>query len=395
MAKIVTVFGTRPEAIKLAPLLEALGARNDRVQSRVCVTAQHRGMLDQMLAGFSVSPDYDLDVMTEGQSPSQVAARVLERLAPVLDAERPDWVVVQGDTTTTLAAALSAKYAGARVAHVEAGLRTFDRMQPFPEEINRQAVTRIADLHLAPTPLARRNLLREGVDPASVRVTGNTAIDALRRTIGSRDFRHNGQPWDHLPRQRRVILLTAHRRENHGPPLREICAAAKELAQRFDERVQIFYPVHPSGAVRRAVACTLDDTPNIGLLEPLDYAQLVRLMVRADLVITDSGGLQEEAPYLGKPVLVLRNVTERPEAIEAGVARLVGSCRKRIVTEATRLLSDPRQYARMARRAPVFGDGRAAERIARALLGEAVTDWTPAGAEQPSLWPFDEREADA
>lgn len=382
MTRTLTVFGTRPEAIKLAPVLEALAARGDEITSRICVTAQHRGMLDQMLTGFGLSPDHDLDVMTAGQTPTQVAARVLERLAPVLAHERPDWVIVQGDTTTTLAAALGARYAGVKVAHVEAGLRTFDPGQPFPEEINRQAVGRLADLHLAPTPTAKANLIGEGIDPRTVRVTGNTAIDALRRTISSIDFRVNGNPWDRVPRDRRVVLVTAHRRENHGAPLLEICGAVHQIAAQYGDGIRIFYPVHPSRAVRETAAELLGNVPNVVLLDPLDYPQLVRLMVRADLVITDSGGLQEEAPYLGKPVLVLRNVTERPEAVEAGVARLVGSQRERIVTESCRLLDDIEVYARMARRSLVFGDGRAADRIARALLGEAAADWDPDVADQ-------------
>ncbi len=378
MVRILSVFGTRPEAIKLAPVIRALSTRADRVVSRVCVTAQHRGMLDQMLGHFSIRPDHDLDIMTEGQSPAHVTSRVLAGMEPVLRAERPDWVLVQGDTTTALAAALAAKYAGVSVGHVEAGLRTHDRLQPFPEEINRQAVTRLAELHFAPTPGAKANLLREGVDPRRIIVSGNPVIDALTQTVAELDPRRDGYLWDALPEGSRIVLVTAHRRENLGTPLREICLALKALAERFAGTVTIFYPVHPRREVHRVAHELLREVPNIRLILPLDYRALIHLMLRCEIIITDSGGLQEEAPHLGKPVLVLRNVTERPEAVAAGTVRLVGVALERIVEETARLLEDRVAYSQMARPVQLYGDGRASERIVRALLGEPVSEWAPA-----------------
>ncbi len=377
MLRVLSVFGTRPETIKLAPVIRALAEHSDCIVSRVCVTAQHRGMLDQMLRQFAITPHYDLNVMTSGQSPVQVVSRILARLESVVADERPDWVLVQGDTTTTLAAALAAKYAGACVAHVEAGLRTFDRHQPFPEELNRVAVSRLADLHFAPTPRAKANLVQEGTPEALVLVTGNTGIDALRQTLAAMDPQQNGDPWSHLPHDHRVLLMTAHRRENLGEPLHEICQAMQTIAARYEDRLHIFCPVHPKPEVRQIAHGLLGKTGNVRLMEPLDYPQLVRLMVRSQVVITDSGGIQEEAPYLGKPVLVLRSVTERPEALDAGVAMLVGNGRRRIVAEAVHLLDDPGAYRRMARPLSPFGDGHAAERIVNALLGHPVPDWVP------------------
>ncbi len=375
--KVLTVLGTRPEAIKTAPLIHALSAREDRVISRVCVTAQHRGMLDQVLHRFSIEPDHDLDLMTADQSASQVTARVLEKLTPVLDAERPDWVVVQGDTATTCASALAARLSGIQVAHVEAGLRSFDPDQPFPEELQRKVVTALAGLHFAPTPRARRNLLDEGIAPERIVVSGNTGIDALYRVVDELERKDDPCPWDDLPVATDVILATVHRRENLGAPLEQIGRALATIAGLYGDAVQLVCPVHPRPEVGAAVRRALGRLANVRLIEPLDYPNLVRLMLRCELVITDSGGLQEEAPPLGKPVLVLREVTERPEGVDAGSAVLVGASHDRIVQSARRLLEDPRAYARASRPAELYGDGRAAERIARTLLREHTDEWAP------------------
>ncbi|MGQ9680975.1 MAG: non-hydrolyzing UDP-N-acetylglucosamine 2-epimerase [Anaerolineae bacterium] len=367
--KALTILGTRPEAVKLAPVLHAL-QRTDGVVSRLCVTGQHRQMLDPLLSFFHLQPDYDLAVMEERQTLAQVASAVLVRLEPVLASERPDWVLVQGDTTTAAAAALGAHYAGVRVGHVEAGLRTGDKWQPFPEEVNRRLVSVVADLHLAPTARARDHLLAEGAAPANIVVTGNPVIDALYWTLA--------QPPRPAPALEaalagaegaRVILVTAHRRENHGAPLERICWALRDLAARYGERLRIVYPVHLNPAVREPVQRLLGGVSGIALTPPLDYPELVRLLQRADLVLTDSGGLQEEGPALGKPVLVLREVTERPEAVAAGAARLVGTGREAIVAAVVQLLEDDSVYAQMARAVSPYGDGHAAERIVQALLG--------------------------
>jgi UDP-N-acetylglucosamine 2-epimerase (non-hydrolysing) len=306
-----------------------------------------------------------------------VAALVLDRRGQVIAAEKPDWVLVQGDTTTTAAAALAASYSGVKVGHVEAGLRTFDRTQPFPEEINRLAVSAIADLHFAPTPLARMNLLREGVSPDRVIVTGNSGIDALLYAVEHLDPRRDGLPWRHVPRHVRVVLATAHRRENLGSPLREICAALGEIAELHGDGVRILFPLHPRPDARPIVESILGRRANVILCEPLDYHGMVQSLLRCEFLLTDSGGLQEEAPYLGKPVLVLRNVSERPEGVHGGTARLIGVSRDAIVREASRLLNCAETRARMSRRIPYYGDGRAADRIVAALLNEPVSEWLP------------------
>ena len=367
--RVLSVFGTRPEAIKMAPVIKALSG-NPRVVSRVCVTAQHRRLLDQVLAHFSIHPDHDLDVMTPDQTSAQVASRVLSRLEPVIREERPDWVLVQGDTTSTLAAALAASYGGTKLAHVEAGLRSFDIRQPFPEEHNRRLVSGLADLHFAPTEVARANLLREGIEPQRILVTGNTGIDALYQTLGELDRLDNGdeKPWDPLPIGRRVILATVHRHENLGPVFEEICHALSTIATRFRDDVYFVCPLHPRREVQVTAHGLLGHCPNIRLLEPLGYLHLVGLLRNCDMVVTDSGGLQEEAPPLGKPVLVLRNVTERPEGLAAGSARLAGTRAKGIIREASRILQDRGLYAQMARPSEPYGDGHAAQRIVSALL---------------------------
>ncbi len=362
--RIMPIFGTRPEAIKMAPVVQALCA-DPCFETTVVVTAQHRGLLDDVLGVFGLVPAIDLDLMRPGQSPTAVAARVLLALEPLLDQQRPDWVLVQGDTTTVMAAALAAHYAGVRVGHVEAGLRSFDRRNPFPEEANRVVTGHLSDLHFAPTPRARDNLVCEGIDPRHVLVTGNTVVDALR-WVAAQPWRPAADdPLAGLPEGKRWILVTAHRRESFGEPLADICIALERLAERGD--VHLIYPVHPNPRVHGPVHARLGDHPAVTLLPPLTYRPLVWLLARAALVLTDSGGIQEEAPALGKPVLVLRETTERPEAIEAGLAELVGTDPARIVAAAERLLDDPETYAAMARVESIYGDGRAAERIVRAL----------------------------
>jgi UDP-N-acetylglucosamine 2-epimerase (non-hydrolysing) len=357
----------------MAPVIRELRRRSGRVDCRVCVTAQHRQLLDQVLHLFGIVPDHDLDVMAEDQSPTRVAAAILTRLEPVLQAERPDWVLVQGDTTTVLAAAVAAYYARARVAHIEAGLRTYDRWQPFPEEINRRVASAVADLHLAPTDWARDNLLREGVPGECIRVTGNPVIDALQ-WAASMPYDPAGGPLEALPRHARLLLVTAHRRENFRQPLEEICLALGDLAEAADG-LHIVYPVHPNPNVQATVHRLLGERPNVTLTPPLDYLPLVHLLERACLVLTDSGGLQEEAPALGKPVLVLREVTERPEGVAAGTVQVVGTGREGIVNAARRLLDDEQAYAAMSCAVNPYGDGRAAGRIVAALLGEESEPW--------------------
>lgn len=362
MLKVLSVFGTRPEAIKMAPVVRELARYPELVESRVCVTAQHRELLDQVLRTFRIRPDYDLGIMAPDQGLSEVAARVLGGLDGVLAEFGPDWVVVQGDTTTTLAGALAGFHRGARVAHVEAGLRTPDRRLPFPEEMNRRLVATLADFHFAPTEAARRHLLAEGVDDGAIAVTGNTSIDALLCVAG------RGAPADPLAAdQRRLVLVTAHRRESFGAPLRAVCDAIRRLA-RARADIRFVYPVHPNPDVVGPVHRALGDLANVSLTEPLEYVALVHLLQRSYLVLTDSGGLQEEAPSLGKPVLVLRDVTERPEAVEAGTARLVGTEPDVICAWVERLLDDPVTYAAMARAVNPYGDGQAALRIVRRLL---------------------------
>ena len=371
--RVLSVFGTRPEAVKMAPVVLAL-RRAEGVESLVCVTAQHRQMLDQVLELFDIRPDVDLDLMREDQSLAELSAAIFSRLDPVLADLKPDWVLVQGDTTTVAVTALLAYYRRIKVGHVEAGLRTHDKWQPFPEEINRRVAGVAADLHFAATEWARQNLLREGVDEKTVLVTGNPVIDALQVVAAQAEPREVSQLLERLAIRRletgglatrRLLLVTAHRRENFGPPLENICLALKELAGRGD--VEIVYPVHLNPNVRGPVKRLLEDAPHVTLLPPLDYLPLVHLMKHATLVLTDSGGIQEEAPAFGVPTLVLREVTERPEGVEAGTLKLVGTDQGRILAAANRLLDDPAAYAEMAKAANPFGDGHAAERIVGAL----------------------------
>ena len=366
--KILTVFGTRPEAIKLFPLVHRL-ARDDRFIGRVCISAQHREMLDQVLDIAGIVPDHDLDLMTPGQTLDALTARALVEIGKVLDLEQPDWVVVQGDTTTVMAGAIAAYYRKIPVCHVEAGLRSGDIHHPWPEEVNRRVVGSFAALHCAPTTTARDALLRENVDPATVHVTGNTVIDALQwvtARVGDSPALADGlRALEERFAGRRIIGVTSHRRENFGEGMQAIAKAVKSIASRQD--VAVIFPVHLNPQVRAVMKAELVGLDNVALLEPLDYPQFARLLDISHLMLTDSGGVQEEAPALGKPVLVMRETTERPEGIAAGTARLVGTDADRIVRETNRLLDDPAAYAAMAQAHNPFGDGRAAERIADLL----------------------------
>ncbi|MDD2695608.1 MAG: UDP-N-acetylglucosamine 2-epimerase (non-hydrolyzing) [Anaerolineales bacterium] len=373
--RVLSIFGTRPEAVKMAPVVRALAdASGD--ESLVCVTAQHREMLDQVTGLFGIQPDIDLDLMRPDQSLAEMTAAIFTHLDPVLARLKPDWVLVQGDTTTVMAAALLAYYRRVRVGHVEAGLRTGDKWQPFPEEINRRVAGVVTDLHFAPTEWARQNLLREAVPANRVVVTGNPVIDALRYVASLPPTPEVGALLERIgmvsasgePSGARLVLVTAHRRENFGRPLEAICAALRAIAEYYGESLRVVYPVHLNPNVQEPVYRLLAGVPNIFLLPPMDYLPWVHLIKRATLMLTDSGGLQEEAPGLGVPVLVLREVTERPEGVQAGTVRLVGADAKRILSETRRLLDDPQAYAVMAHAVNPYGDGQAAPRIVQALL---------------------------
>ncbi len=370
MKQILVVFGTRPEVIKLAPVISALRARSRECRVSLCATGQHRSMLDDALAAFDLSADYDHDLMQPGQHPGELVGRLMLGLTPLINDLNPDVVVVQGDTSTAMCGALAGFMCRAKVAHVEAGLRTRDKQAPFPEEVNRRVVGVVADYHFAPTSRARDHLLGEGVPAETVFLTGNTVVDALywmRDKIVRRP----------LPKQLkigdgRLILVTAHRRESFGEPFRELCQALRDLAQRYED-VQLLYPVHLNPNVQQPVREILGDCERVHLVEPLSYPDLVAALTRCYLVLTDSGGIQEEAPALGKPTLVLREKTERPEAVATGVVRLVGTSREKIVDEASRLLDDQQVYQQMARPVHVYGDGKAAERICDVLLRGRMT----------------------
>jgi UDP-N-acetylglucosamine 2-epimerase (non-hydrolysing) len=379
--RVMVVFGTRPEAIKVAPLIRALAA-TPWLQPVVAVTAQHRRILDQVLDLFAIRPNYDLDIMRSGQTLTDVTVGALDGLGPVLADAGPDLVVVQGDTTTTFAAALAAFYRQIPVVHLEAGLRTGDVLSPYPEEMNRRLTSQLTSLHLAPTPTARANLLAEGVKPDSVVVTGNTVIDALHWTVGRRvPYREQelaGLDADPRP----VLLVTAHRRESWGEPMATVGAALADLA-RSEPELLIVLPVHPNPRVRQALLPAVTGLDNVVVVEPLAYGEFARLLDRATIVLTDSGGVQEEAPSLGKPVLVMRDTTERPEAVAAGTARLVGTDHDQILAGVRRLLHDPAQYAAMANAVNPYGDGQAAERSCQAIaqflgLDATVREFTPA-----------------
>ena len=375
--RVLSVFGTRPEAIKMCPLALELQKR-DTFESRVCVTAQHREMLDSVLAVFGVKPDYDLDLMEPGQTPASVTAKILERIGAVLREAQPDVVLVHGDTTTAFSAALAAFYEKQHVGHVEAGLRTGDRWSPYPEELNRRLIADLAELHFAPTARNRENLAREGVTDG-VFVTGNTVIDAMAYTVNGAPF--SSAALNALDFSRKIIAMTCHRRENYGAPMEQIFSAVAALAAAHPE-ITVVYPVHPSPTVRGTAERMLGNIENIRLIEPLDAADMHKLMDRSYFVMTDSGGLQEEAPALGKPVLVLRRETERPEAVAAGTVALAGTERENILRLAEALLTDADAYAAMAHAVNPYGDGSACRRIADALeyrfglRGEPPADFT-------------------
>ncbi|MBF0231960.1 MAG: UDP-N-acetylglucosamine 2-epimerase (non-hydrolyzing) [Desulfamplus sp.] len=380
MRKILIIFGTRPEAIKMAPIIKAFDKHPDQFRSQVCVTAQHRQMLDQVLNLFEIKPDYDLDIMKPGQNLFDVTCNVLQGLKTVLEKDIPDLVLVHGDTTTTMAASLAAFYSGIPVGHVEAGLRTNNKHAPFPEEINRRIASVLTDLHFSPTESAGNNLLREGVSPERIFVTGNTVIDALLMTLEKirsenleskiaanliEAFPCLSKVWNNdtqNAKESRLILITGHRRENFGQGFENICHALKAIAASNPD-VQIVYPVHLNPQVQEPVKRILSKSSNIHLIAPLDYLPFVYLMHRSYMIITDSGGVQEEAPSLGKPVLVMRDTTERPEAVQAGTVKLVGTDGKKIIDEATRLLIDSCAYEEMSRAYNPYGDGNAADRI--------------------------------
>jgi UDP-N-acetylglucosamine 2-epimerase (non-hydrolysing) len=363
--KILSVFGTRPEAVKMAPIVKLL-AKTSGVESRVCVTAQHRQMLDQVLSLFEIKPDYDLDLMRDDQSMAQLSANIFTHLDPVLGDFQPDWVLAVGDTTTVVTTSLLAFYRRIKFGHIEAGLRTHNKWHPFPEEINRRLATVTADLHFAPTKWSQGNLLHEGINENAIIVTGNSVIDALKYVSKQAEPQETKDILEKLDKNKKIILVTAHRRENFGKPLENICQALKELASHPD--IEVVYPVHLNPNVQEPVNRILTNVPNITLLPPLDYLPLVHLMKHAKIILTDSGGIQEEAPAFGIPTLVLREVTERPEGVEAGTLKLVGTETSRIVEETKRLLDDEFAYAKMAQASNPYGDGHAAEKIIQALL---------------------------
>ena len=362
--KIMLVFGTRPEAIKMCPLVKELKTRKN-VETLVCVTGQHRGMLQQVLDAFGVVPDYDLAIMQERQTLFDITTRVLQGMKDVLEKERPDAVLVHGDTSTTFAAALACFYLQIPVGHVEAGLRTYNLLSPYPEEFNRQCVSILANWNFAPTPLSRENLIREGKKPESIYVTGNTVIDALKTTVRE-NFSHPDLEW---AGDSRLILLTAHRRENLGKPMHAMFRAIRRVVEEHED-VKALYPIHMNPVVREAADEELSGCDRIRLTEPLEVLDCHNLMARSYLILTDSGGIQEEAPSLGKPVLVMRDATERPEGIQAGTLKLVGTDEETIYREFTRLLDDRQAYERMAHAENPYGDGHACERIADILTGE-------------------------
>jgi UDP-N-acetylglucosamine 2-epimerase (non-hydrolysing) len=366
MYKILFVMGTRPEAVKLCPVLLHLRGQSRHFDVKVCVTAQHRSMLDQVLTAFEVRPDHDLNLMQPGQTLSESTSRIIAALEPVMKTEQPEMVVVQGDTTTTLCGALAAFYNRIPVGHVEAGLRTWDQSQPFPEEMNRVLTTRMTHLHFAATASAARNLENEGIEPEKIQITGNSGIDAVMHVKeGLESGTLRGADWPQLDPGKKLIVVTAHRRESFGEGFDNICIALAALARRRD--VQIVYPVHRNPQVLDPVNRRLSNLPNVFLVPPLDYVPFVDLMRRATILISDSGGVQEEAPSLGKPVLVLREKTERPEAVEAATAKLVGTDPAKIVREANLLLDDAAEYSRRARVHNPYGDGHASSRIGDAI----------------------------
>lgn len=364
MKKILIVFGTRPEAIKMAPLVKEFQKNSNVFETKVCVTAQHREMLDQVLDFFDIIPDYDLNLMKPGQNLYDLTADIISNMKPVLEGFKPDYVFVHGDTTTTMAGSIASFYSGAKVCHVEAGLRTHNKWSPFPEEINRQIASRICDYHFAPTETSKQNLLNENIAEDAILVTGNTVIDALLESVKKVSQKPSAyiQSLSGILADKEIVLVTGHRRENHGDGFIKICEALKEIAQDNKDRL-IVYPVHLNPKVQEPVMRILTAVPNVMLIDPLAYPDFIWMMNRAKLIITDSGGVQEEAPSLGKPVLVMRDTTERPEALEAGTVLLVGTNKDLIVKEALDLLSNSQRFENMSRLHNPYGDGKACKRI--------------------------------
>lgn len=365
--KVMTVFGTRPEAIKMCPLVLEMKKYPDLIEPLVAVTAQHREMLDQVLELFQIKPDYDLNIMTSGQTLYDVTTRALMGLKEVMEEAKPDIVLVHGDTTTTFAGALAAFYAQIPVGHVEAGLRTGNKYSPYPEEMNRKLTGAIADMHFAPTTISKQNLLKENVDPDNILVTGNTVIDALQATV-QKDYVFEDAEFNKVFESgHRLILMTTHRRENLGEPMRHVYKALKSVLENHED-VEAIFPVHKNPKVREIVQQELGGLDRVHLIEPMDYEPFANLMAKVDIVLTDSGGIQEEAPALGKPVLVLRDTTERPEAVSAGTVLLVGTAYEDVLRETNRLLDDAAHYKKMAEAANPYGDGQACARIVNAVL---------------------------
>ena len=365
--RLMTVFGTRPEAIKMCPLVLEMHKYPEYIEPIVAVTAQHREMLDQVLELFNIKPDYDLNIMASGQTLYDITTRALNGLKEVIEDAKPDMVLVHGDTTTTFAGALAAFYAQVPVGHVEAGLRTGNKYSPYPEEMNRKLTGSIADMHFAPTSTSKENLLKENVNPEAIMVTGNTVIDALQTTVKANYEFADAEFNKIFARGNRLILMTTHRRENLGEPMRNVYKALRKVLENHAD-VEAIFPVHKNPKVREIVQEELGGLERVHLIEPMDYEPFANLMGKVDIVLTDSGGIQEEAPALGKPVLVLRDTTERPEAVDAGTVKLVGTGYEDVLRETNLLLDDPAHYQKMAEAANPYGDGKACERIIRAIL---------------------------
>lgn len=365
MIKVMSIFGTRPEAIKMAPLVKELEKRKE-IESIVCVTAQHREMLDQVLDTFQIKPDYDLNIMKQGQTLGDVTTRALNGLEEVIKETKPDIVLVHGDTTTTFAGALAAFYNQVAIGHVEAGLRTNDKYSPFPEEMNRQCVDRMTDMYFAPTEISKNNLLMENIDESKIYITGNTAIDAMATTVDE-NYTHLELEW--VKPNERMILLTAHRRENLGEPMRHIFKAIKRIVDEFSD-IKVIYPIHMNPRVREVANEVFNDTDRVKLIEPLEVFDFHNFQNKSYIILTDSGGIQEEAPSLGRPVLVLRDTTERPEGINAGTLKLVGTDEEVIYKETKKLLTDKEEYEKMSKASNPYGDGHASEYIVDAIVKE-------------------------
>jgi UDP-N-acetylglucosamine 2-epimerase (non-hydrolysing) len=366
--KVITVCGTRPEVIKLAPVIKELFKRRDRISCKVCVTAQHRHMIDPLLKLFDIKPDYDLNIMKKNQTLGHITNSILKLTDEVIEKERPDYLLVQGDTTTAMAASLAAFYRKTKVGHVEAGLRTWNKAHPYPEEVNRKIIDSLSDLYFAHTEGAKRNLLKEGIKETDIEVTGNTVIDSLLDTVNKKCDLCTAIGKKMGLNGRKIILVTAHRRESFGDPLRNICEAIKTIALKYQDHVDIVYPVHLNPNVKVPVMKILNGVENVHLLDPLEYLPFVHLMKHSHFILTDSGGIQEEAPSLGKPVLVMRKVTERPEAVKEGVVKIIGIEAKDIIRQSSRLMEDERIYKKMARGINPYGDGKAGNRIVSRLL---------------------------